>query len=189
MEALGQGKLLVARESLRDPNFSRTVLLVLSYDQTGAAAVVLNRPSHMHVDHLLPHLDLQDDANATVYIGGPVAVRRATILATADELADTGSGIVGDIHMTADLAVLERMVTEPRPGERFRVFAGHAGWAPGQLDDEMRRRSWYVLPATESVVFSEGGEALWEELVGRTRSRIASIGTVEEAFGDILDAN
>jgi putative transcriptional regulator len=173
IHGLERGKLLVARESLRDPNFSRTVLLILSYDETGAAAVVLNRPSHMKVDHILPHLDLPEESNQTVYIGGPVAVRHATILATAAELEGAGPKIVGEVRLTADLSVLERMVTDPRPDEEFRVYAGHAGWGPGQLDDEMRRQGWYVFPASEEDVFSAADEDLWNMFIRRTRSRIA----------------
>jgi putative transcriptional regulator len=170
---LGRGRLLVARESLRDPNFARTVLLILSYDESGAAAVVLNRRSHMRIDHLLPNLDLPAAANREIFIGGPVAVRHATILATAAELRGAGPEIIDGVRMTADLGILERMALDPQPGERFRVYAGHAGWGPGQLEDEMRRRSWYVLPAAEATIFTEDDGTLWETLIRRTRSRIA----------------
>jgi putative transcriptional regulator len=176
---IAPGKVLVAREDLRDPNFEGTVVLVVAYEETGAMGVVLNRPSHMRVDHLLPHLELSPQFNQKVFVGGPVAQRQATILFSTDE-PEGRHHVFGTIHVTGELALLERMVTEPRPGERYRVFAGHSGWAAGQLDAELLRLGWHVMPATEEMVLGDT-EDLWETLIRRTRSRLA--GWHEETAG------
>lgn len=171
---LAKGTLLVAREDMHDSNFERTVVLLLAYGDTGAMGVVLNRPSHMTLDHLLPQLEGSPALEQPVYLGGPVAIRQATILFSTD-LSAGKAQVLGNVHVTGDLALLERLVTEPRPDEKYRVYAGHAGWAPGQLDVEMLRLGWHVLPASEAMIFGDP-EELWETLMRRTRTRLAGTG-------------
>ena len=173
VDDLATGKLLVAREGMGDPNFARTVVLLVSYSDSGAMGVVLNRPSHMRLDHLLPHLDLSAAEHDPVFFGGPVAIRQATILSTTDTALESQVKVFGKVHASGDLALLERMVTEPRPGEKFKVFAGHAGWAPGQLEAEVEGRGWLVMPAVEATVFTESYDGLWETLIRQSRDRIA----------------
>ena len=173
VEGLAAGRLLVAREGLTDPNFSRTVVLLVSYGESGAMGVVLNRPSHMRLQHLLPHLQLPSESNVQIHVGGPVAIRQATILSNTDDSEHNQSQVFGKVKVSGDLGLLERMVTEPRPGEQFRVYAGHAGWAPGQLEAEVERLGWHVFPATEAIVFADGEEDLWEVFVRRSRTRVA----------------
>jgi putative transcriptional regulator len=168
-----KGRLLVAREGLADPNFSRTVVLLLDYGEFGASGVVLNRPSPFRLEQLLPDLDWSALAGEPIYFGGPVAVTRAVMLFATDRQHAQESPVVGAVHVGWDLELLARMVTEPEKSDRFRVFAGHAGWAAGQLEAEIEQRGWYVFPATEADIFSEGGEQLWESFIRRTRARIA----------------
>ena len=97
ISSLAKGRLLVAREGMIDPNFSRTVVLLVSYDESGAMGVVLNRPSHMQLDHLLPHLDLSSRNLDPVFIGGPVATRRATILFSSSEPGLSGLASGSDV--------------------------------------------------------------------------------------------
>ena len=173
--ALAQGKLLVAREGLQDPNFSRTVVLLLNYSESGASGVVLNRPSPFRLEQLLPDLEWSSRVEEPVYLGGPVAVTRALMLfATARNHAE-GSPVVGAVHVGWDLEFLERMVTDPQENDKFRIFAGHAGWAAGQLEAEVGRRGWYVFPATGADIFSDGEEQLWETFIRKTRARIAGL--------------
>jgi putative transcriptional regulator len=171
MDQPATGKLLVAREDLRDPNFERTVVLLVAYGDTGAMGVVLNRQSHMRLDHLLPHIEGAAALEQPVFLGGPVATRQATILFSSDE-PDGRARVLESVYVTGDLRLLERLVTKPRPDEKYRVYAGHAGWAPGQLDAEMVRLGWHVLPASAAAIFGETDD-LWETLIRRTRSRIA----------------
>jgi putative transcriptional regulator len=166
------GKLLVAREDMRDPNFERSVVLLVAYGDTGAMGVVLNRQSHMHLDHLLPHLEDSPALDQPVFLGGPVATRQATILFSSDE-PDGRARILENVYVTGDLRLLERLVTNPRPKEEYRVYAGHAGWAPGQLDAEMLRFGWHIFPADAAMIFGDT-ENLWETLIRRTRSRMAN---------------
>jgi putative transcriptional regulator len=67
------------------------------------------------------------------------------------------------------------MVSHPREGEKLRIYAGHAGWAPGQLEAEIEARGWYVFPGSESAIFGNEYEELWRGLIRRTKTRIASI--------------
>ena len=172
---LAKGKLLVAREGLSDPNFSKTVVLLLDYGDSGASGVVLNRPSPFRLEQLLSDKEWSAQAREPVYVGGPVAVTRALMLFTKGKNEAKGSPVIGAVHVGWDLELLERLVTDPQGGDRFRVFAGHAGWAAGQLDAEVERLGWYVFPATEAEIFSSGGEQLWEAFIRKTRTRTASL--------------
>ncbi len=173
--ALAKGKLLVAREGLRDPNFSKTVVLLLDYSDSGASGVVLNRPSPFRLEQLLSDHEWAARAREPVYLGGPVAVTRALMLFTATVNEAERSPVIGAVHVGWDLELLEQMVIDPQESDRFRVFAGHAGWAAGQLEAEVERLGWYVFPATEAEIFSSGGEQLWEAFIHRTRARTASL--------------
>ena len=171
--ALAKGKLLVARESLFDPNFARTVVLLIDYGETGASGVVLNRPSPFEVDHILPDLEWSSQVKEPVYIGGPVAVTRALMLYSTDREHEGSQHVFGAVHAGWDVALLESLVTKPLPNEKFRIYAGHAGWAAGQLEAEVERLGWYVFPATLSEVFTADEDGLWRSFIKRTRTRIA----------------
>ncbi|MDH3254143.1 MAG: YqgE/AlgH family protein [Acidobacteriota bacterium] len=173
VEPLAPGKLLVASEDLLDSNFSRTVVLLLHYDESGAMGVVLNRPSRVRLEHFLPDLEWASRANEPVHVGGPVAVLQVRMLFSTGERHADQVRVIGTVHAGWDLTLLEQMVTEPDPDDRFRVYAGHAGWAAGQLDAEVRQMGWYIFPASEAVIFTDGEEELWELFISRTKTRVA----------------
>lgn len=173
VEPLAPGKLLVASENLLDPNFSRTVVLLLHYDETGAMGVVLNRPSEVTLEHFLPDLEWASQTEEPVYVGGPVGLGYARMLFTTGENHADHKRIVGSVYAGWNLALLERLVTERHRGDRFRIFAGHAGWAAGQLEAEVAEKGWHIFPASEGLVFTDDGDELWELLIDRTRIRVA----------------
>lgn len=176
-----KGKLLVASEGLLDPNFARTVVLLLEYGESGALGVVLNRPTEGTLADLLPDSEWASHARDPIHLGGPVAINQALMLYSRSEKAPDQRHVLGDVHTGWDLELLERLVVEPGPQEKVRVYVGYAGWAPDQLAAEIERGGWYVLPATEATIFSDKNDELWRELIERTRTRIA--------FAEALVAN
>ena len=126
-----------------DPNFWRTVVLVGEHGDEGALGVVLNRTSESRVDEALPELaGLVDGADA-VHVGGPVQPSAIVVLAEFEEPERAGTLVLDDIGF------LPSEVDPDALGElrRARVFAGYAGWGPGQLDGELEEGSWIVEPA------------------------------------------
>ena len=165
METL-RGQLLVAAPSLEDPNFARTVVIVGEHNEEGALGVVLNRPSDTEVAEAVPDLaDLVEDGEI-VHVGGPVQTSAVLVLAEFAEPEQAQQLVVGDVGFLAvdDEAEDDRIATALR---RARVFAGYAGWGPGQLEAELAREDWIVVSALGEDVFSDDPEALWSRVLDR----------------------
>ena len=150
------GRLLVAAPTLIDPNFYRTVVLMLQHDEEGAVGVVLNRPSDEEVAAHLPDWSGALAVPPVVFVGGPVQPE------VAIGLVDTEgeSSVLGGVGV-ADLAA------GPPDGVRARIFSGYAGWGPGQLEAELDERAWIVVEADQGDVFDSDPERLWSRVLRR----------------------
>lgn len=149
------GKLLVALPVLVDANFDRTVVYVVSHDEVGGAVgLVLNRPSETTVDDALPQWAARVSAPEVVFVGGPVQTDMAIALGDLVDRVDT-------IDLDADPALL--------PVRAVRVFAGYAGWAPGQLEDELTEGAWAVCDSMPGDAFRADATDLWYAVLRRQR--------------------
>jgi putative transcriptional regulator len=140
-----RGKLLIASPSLMDPNFSRTVVLIVEHGDEGAMGIVLNRVSELDVADATPALADLIEPGELVHAGGPVQPTAVMIVAEFDDPATAATLVldrVGFVGADADFDALAADVV------RARVFAGMAGWAPDQLEAELERDDWIVEPAT-----------------------------------------
>jgi putative transcriptional regulator len=165
-----KGQLLVASPTLLDPNFTRTVVLILEHtEDDGAAGVVLNRPSEVGVDGALPQWDAFAAVPPVVFVGGPVAEGSAICL--------------GRTRGSVDLDVLD-LSREPddQAPDQVRLFSGYAGWAPGQLEDEVAEGAWFVLAAADDDVLSGDPERLWERVLRRQPGRVRIFATYPPAL-------
>lgn len=172
-----RGKLLVASPALRDPNFQRTVILVGEHSAEGAMGLVLNRPSTTSVSDGLPELEELRDGDAPIHVGGPVAPAVVMVLARfpdGDDLEEPLTGQIGFLQAVSELDQIGHTALETR------VFAGYAGWGPGQLDGEIERADWIVGEPTEVDVFSEAPEDLWSTVLTRMGGRFALLARMPE---------
>lgn len=158
-----KGHLLVASPALVDPTFRRTVVLVGEHDEDGALGVVLNRVSETSVGEAVPELTAVVDESSVVHVGGPV--QRSAIVVVADFSEPERAGIL----VLDSIGFLPSEVDPDELGElrRARVFAGYAGWGPGQLEGELEEGSWIVEPAVPDDVFAEEPETLWSDVLRR----------------------
>jgi putative transcriptional regulator len=167
-----RGKLLVASPALLDPNFARTVMLVAEHTEDGAMAVVLNRPSEAEVTEAAPELAGLVDPDEPIHVGGPVQPLAVTILAefeVPDESSMLVFGRIGFLKVDDDMAPLEHAIP------RARVFAGYAGWGPGQLEEEMEREDWIVADPEAEDVLGPEPEELWSAVLERMGGRYTLI--------------
>jgi len=152
-----RGHLLIAAPSLFD-YFRRTVVLVIEHTPEGAMGVVLNRPSETSVADAVPALaDLADD-DELVRVGGPVSPEAVVALGDFDDPEEAGTAVVaglGTVDPEGPLGSLRRL----------RVYAGYAGWAPGQLDGEVEQGAWITQEATADDPFYEGD--IWSDTLRR----------------------
>lgn len=172
-----RGTLLVAGPALVDPNFRRTVVLVGEHGPDGAMGVVLNRPSPVSVAEAVPPLAELAGADALVHVGGPVEPRAVVVLAQFAEPGRAESLVVETVGFlpaeVPDVAALG-------PLDGVRVFAGYAGWAPGQLEEELVEGAWLVLRGRAADVFTETPERLWGDVLRREGGAYAVLGLLPE---------
>jgi putative transcriptional regulator len=171
--------LLVASPKLEDPNFSRTVVLVLDHGTEGALGVVLNRPTSLDVDEILePWQALAECAPpAHVFRGGPVSPDAVIGLARAAAEVPAGSewrAVLGRVG-TVDLGVAPD--DQPVSLAGARLFAGYAGWTTGQLEAEIDEGGWFVVGALAEDVFSDEPEHLWHDILRRQGGDLGLLAT------------
>jgi putative transcriptional regulator len=165
-----RGKLLIASPGLTD-FFRRTVVLVLEHTEEGAVGLVLNRPSETQVDEAVPDLAELAEPDDVVRLGGPVGSDSVIVLGRFED-PDEAASIVFD-----DLGVVDPELTAA--GLRAsRVYAGHAGWAPGQLDGELEKDAWIVEPAHPDDPFDDGD--LWSHVLDRKGGGYALLARMPE---------
>ncbi|MFC4693897.1 YqgE/AlgH family protein [Geodermatophilus sp. SYSU D00804] len=172
------GSLLVAMPGLTDPNFAGTVVYVLDHNDSGTLGVVLGRPSQVEIRDVLPGwCDLAVEPGV-FHVGGPCETDTALCLASAPGAAGEVEGlrrVAGDVHLVdldADPGTLESGLSG------LRVFAGYAGWSPGQLAAEVAEGAWACVPGTPGDVLSElSGPQLWRAVLARQTGRLAVLST------------
>ncbi|MDX1374786.1 MAG: YqgE/AlgH family protein [Burkholderiales bacterium] len=168
------GALLVARPGLLDPNFRQTVVLVTQRPDGSTVGVILNRPTQLELAPLVPGLPAANYRDA-LYFGGPV-MRRSVVAVFESSTAPASSAfhVLRDIYLSMHEANIARLLGSG--GARYRLYVGFSGWGPGQLESELAREGWYVLPADPTVVFRDDTRGLWEALVARALGRSARAG-------------
>jgi putative transcriptional regulator len=175
MESL-RGKLLLASPTMTDPNFARSVILIAEHTEEGAMGLVLNRPAETTIGEAVPDLAWLADEEAHVFVGGPVAETAVIVLAEFDRPELAGAIVEGDLGFIGtdadDPDLLEDAV------RRARVFAGHAGWGPGQLENELGEDAWIVEPPKREEVFTTDPEDLWAAVLRRKGRRYALLSTM-----------
>ena len=168
MEESLRGKLLIAAPSLFD-YFRRTVVLVIEHTPDGAMGVVLNRSSETRVADAVPALAALVEGDQLVQLGGPVSPQSVVALGDFEDPEDAGTAILGP------LGVLDPEASDP-PLRRLRVYAGYAGWGPGQLDAEVEQGAWIVEAASPEDPFMTGD--IWSTALQRKGGRYAVLATM-----------
>ncbi len=161
-EDLGKGKLLVATDVVQGRAFAESVILLLKYDATGAVGLVVNRPTEALPAQALPELAGLRRYEGTLYWGGPVELFTLRALLHSDTPPENAVPIFDTVH----LALLdENLLDGASSNANLRFFVGYAGWAPGQLEQEVEFGSWHIVAATEALVFADDPGGIWRMLL------------------------
>lgn len=172
-QALEPGLLLYAAPGLPDPNFAKTVILLVEHGPKGSLGVVLNQPTDRDVGSVLDLKDSQLDMDLPVFWGGPVQPAAVLVLLRAARPALRTRTVIPGVQVTGDLEQLKAALADPISRLRVRVFSGYAGWDAGQLAAEVRRGSWVIDRADVGTIFTPEPSRLWErvyEIVSRLRA-------------------
>jgi putative transcriptional regulator len=163
------GQLLVAARGLADPNFERSVVLLVEHGAEGSLGLVINRPTGVPLSRLFPEERALQRQDGILYAGGPVAAGRFLLLLRAPRRPEEARPVFADVYLGWAPAILR----DSRGVSEFRLYSGYAGWAPGQLESEIARGDWRLLPAETPLVFGEHPERVWEELTRRLDTPVA----------------
>jgi putative transcriptional regulator len=170
---LEAGKFLVASRGLSDPNFAETVVLLVAYSPLGAMGLVINDPTEARLSSLFPEIEGLQVQEMPVFYGGPVARRSVLFLLREEEALEECRPVLSDVCASENPKLLERRLRQQDLEANVRVFAGHAGWAPRQLDLEVRAGGWYVLSADAETIFTDEPTRTWARLVRRCSAQMA----------------
>lgn len=177
VEASLVGRLLVATPYLIDPNFARTVVLILQHDDDGALGVVVNRATPVPVADVLPTWQTLTTSPQVLFQGGPVARDSALGLARVDGPSETPIGwrrLEGPVGLV-DLDTPTELVSGGL--DDLRIFAGYAGWSGGQLEAEIDSGSWYVVDSRPGDAFAGDPTMLWRAVLRRQPGELALVST------------
>jgi putative transcriptional regulator len=154
------GLLLVAKPGMLDPNFRETVVLVSQAADGSTVGVILNRPTQRR----------HERTGEPVGFGGPVMREVLVALFRSERVPEAPAfHVLKGIYLSMQPEHVEQVVPHRR------LFAGFAGWAPGQLQNELARDDWFVLPAAGELLFRNDTSGLWEELVRKARGHVAML--------------
>lgn len=161
--------LLVAMPDLADPNFRRTVVLLVHHDPDGSVGLVLNRPTELRASELCSSLPRSAGeapiewrgGERHLHWGGPVQENTGWVVAGEGVLVDVPgvTALSPEIHFAGSREALRRVAEQPP--SRLRLFLGYAGWAPGQLEGELAAAAWVVAPFSVEALFDVDAEDLW----------------------------
>ena len=172
-----RGRLLVATPLLVGGPFFRAVVAVLDHDAGGALGVILNQPLDATVAEVLPEWSTLVSSPTALFSGGPVSPDSALALGVLRSGDQPPTGW-REMYDRVGLIDLDLPADGVEPGLRgMRVFAGYAGWSPGQLEEEIAEGSWVVVDAFDEDLLSSNPEALWRQVLRRQRSDLAMLST------------
>lgn len=162
---LGKGMLLVAGPHMLHPSFAQSVVLLVDVGEYGVLGLIINRATEYSLAEVIPAL--KDNANAVdlLYLGGPVVTESVSMLMQYEQARQDVHRVFGDVYFSTRFPELEANLKKPDHQRRLRVYAGQAGWAPGQLQDELKRGDWYLLGADAELVFNTEPESIWHQLI------------------------
>ena len=162
---LQKGVFLVAHPDMLDPRFQQTVILLLSHGKRGTLGLIINRPTRIQLSQALPNLEIPNKARHLLFFGGPVGINSLLFLVRSIAPPEQAAQVMADVYYSGDRNTLERLLTHQKDPDALRLYAGHAGWGPGQLAAEIAQGDWLVAQGDAKTVFGKQPERLWPDLI------------------------
>ena len=160
-----KGQLLLDSGNLRGSFFQRTVVLICQHDAEGAFGLLLNRATGSKVGEMIVANLPETLKGCPLYLGGPVQPSALSFLYTDSFMPE--ANVLPNLSLGHSLDSLMEIGESFSPTQKVKLFAGYAGWSPGQLEDEMKRKAWLTHPASLELVFDTPAEQLWQLVLKR----------------------
>lgn len=153
--------LLVAGARLEDPDFANSVVLAMNNLGSAPIGIIVNRPTQVPVSQLFPDLKRLEPLPDKVYFGGPVDFGKVWFLFRAATAPSPAIKALDGVYLSADRDLLRRLLGRDKPMDGLRIFVGHAGWGPGQLEAEIAHGDWSLQRAAPEAIFHNKAEHPW----------------------------
>src|ERR1700733_2164566 len=173
---LAVGRLLVASRDLGDPNFAKTVILLVHYkEDQGAVGLVVNKRTDVPISRVFHDLKEASGRGDPVYIGGPVELNSVLALLKSASKPEGADKVFGDVYLIGNKDLLTKTLASSAEANVFHTYIGYAGWGAGQLEHEVDLGAWHIMPADVGTVFRAEPGSVWGRLIRRTETQIAGI--------------
>ena len=173
-EDMANAIFLVASSELKERTFRETVVLVTQPPRGGPWGVIINRPLVQRLSEVFTEYETLKDRKDVVHFGGPVQRDGLVFLVRTSEPPPLAVPVLKDVYFVSDLDWIDGLFRRPVPTRGVRVYYGHSGWAPGQLQNELERGGWHVVPADAETVFDKDPARIWPELIKHAGAKRAS---------------
>jgi putative transcriptional regulator len=158
-----KGQLLLDSGQLRGSFFQRTVVLICEHDAEGAFGLVLNRATGNNAGEVIVADMPEALKSSPLFLGGPVQPSALSFLHSDSFIAD--ANVMPNLSLGHSLDALVDIAESFSAGKKIKLFAGYAGWSPGQLEDEIKRDAWLTHPASLDLVFDNDPTQLWQRIL------------------------
>jgi len=165
------GMFLVARRALEDSHFGQSVVYLVEHGEDGTLGLIVNRASDISLSEAVPDLEDEQATAHALYYGGPVGLPMILMLVRSESPTEGMEHVADDVYISSDRRVLDELLATKKPSSKVRFYIGHSGWAAGQLDFELKRDSWHVMPADTDAIFSGNTDSLWNRLIEQVEPR------------------
>lgn len=172
--ATNRSLLLIANEGMADPRFRESVVLVTRHGRSQSTiGVIVNRAFDVRLDQVFP--DFRQATQHRLHYGGPVSQGQIVYMVRGAVAPNAALTLADQLYLSSDAGSLRRLIEATIPSSRLRVFDGYSSWAPGQLENEIDRGDWYLLPVDADALFSEPLGELWQKLLRQATQRMVRL--------------
>jgi putative transcriptional regulator len=173
---LAVGRFLVASRDLGDPNFAKTVILLVHYSEgQGAVGLVVNRATDVPISRVFQDLKEAKSRKDPVYVGGPVELNTVMALLKTASKPENSTRVFNDVFLISNRDLLKATLASGAESSVFHAYVGYAGWGAGQLEHEVDLGAWHIMPADAATVFHSDPDSVWPRLIGRTETQVARV--------------
>jgi putative AlgH/UPF0301 family transcriptional regulator len=173
---LAVGKFLVASRDLGDPNFAKTVILLVHYtEDQGAVGLVVNRATDVPISRVFQDFKEAKSRTDPVYVGGPVELNSVMALLRTASKPGNATRVFGDVYLISNKDQLRATMASAAESNVFHAYVGYAGWGAGQLEHEVDLGAWHIMPADAATVFHSDPDSVWPRLIRRTETQVALV--------------
>lgn len=162
---LKAGVFLIANPALGDPNFRHSVVLLTAHGDDGSMGVIINRRTDLPLAKAVPDVRSLAGSDQPIYFGGPVGTQFVVLLIRSKRPVGASVPVTDGIYFSASMSTLQKVLKAKKPRPAIKAYLGYAGWAPGQLESEVRSGDWYLFRADAATVFESDPDTLWQRLM------------------------